>query len=133
MLFFLLVLITLIIFMGIDLIWLGVVGRPLYQKYLGTFLKKDVNWMAAIAFYLLFIIGIVYFVVAPAVENSSILEGFLRGGFFGLLMYATYDLTNLATLKDWPVEITLIDLVWGTLLGALTSGLSVLVGVWLLS
>jgi uncharacterized membrane protein len=71
------------------------------------------------------------FVIGPAYQNADVLNAFLMGGLLGLIMYATYDLTNLATLKDWPVTITLIDLAWGTFLGSLTSGLAVIVSLWL--
>jgi uncharacterized membrane protein len=124
-------LITFTVFIVIDLIWLGVIGQGIYQKYLGPLLKKDVNWTAAIIFYLLFILGLLVFVVGPAYLNEDILEAFLMGGLLGLIMYATYDLTNLATLKDWPLPITLIDLIWGTFLGSLTSGVAVLLSLWI--
>lgn len=124
-------LITFTVFIVIDLIWLGVIGQGIYQKYLGHLLKKDVNWIAAIIFYLLFILGLLVFVVGPAYLNEDILEAFLMGGLLGLIMYATYDLTNLATLKDWPLPITIIDLIWGTFLGSLTSGLAVILSLWI--
>ena len=117
---------VLIIFMVVDLIWLGFIGRSLYQKYIGHLLKKDVNWTAALIFYGLFILGLTYFAVFPALEASSLTDALLLGGFFGLLMYATYDLTNLATLEGWSVPITIIDMIWGTFLGALVSSLTVL-------
>jgi uncharacterized membrane protein len=124
-------LITFTVFIVIDLIWLGVIGQGIYQKYLGPLLKKDVNWTAAIIFYLLFILGLLVFVVGPAYLNEDFLEAFLMGGLLGLIMYATYDLTNLATLKDWPLPITIIDLIWGTFLGSLTSGVAVLLSLWI--
>lgn len=124
-------LITFTVFIVIDLIWLGVIGQGIYQKYLGHLLKKDVNWIAAIVFYLLFILGLLVFVVGPAYQNADILEAFLMGGLLGLIMYATYDLTNLATLKDWPLPITIIDLIWGTFLGSLTAGVAVILSLWI--
>jgi uncharacterized membrane protein len=83
-----------------------------------------VNWIAALSFYFLFVGGLVFFVIMPALDNNSAVYALLVGGLFGLLTYATYDLTNLATMKSWPLEITLIDLAWGTFLGASTSVLS---------
>jgi uncharacterized membrane protein len=124
-------LITFTVFIVIDLVWLGVIGQGLYQRYLGELLKKNVNWVAAIVFYALYILGLMVFVIGPAYQNADVLNAFLMGGLLGLIMYATYDLTNLATLKDWPVTITLIDLAWGTFLGSLTSGLAVIVSLWL--
>ncbi len=124
--FWITALFVLVIFMVIDLIWLGFVGRSLYQKYIGHLLKKDVNWTAALIFYGLFVLGLTFFAVFPALEASSLTDALLLGGFFGLLMYATYDLTNLATLEGWSVPITIIDMIWGTFLGALVSSLTVL-------
>lgn len=124
--FWITALFVLVIFMVVDLIWLGFIGRSLYQKYIGHLLKKDVNWTAALIFYGLFVLGLTFFAVFPALEASSLTDALLLGGFFGLLMYATYDLTNLATLEGWSVPITIIDMIWGTFLGALVSSLTVL-------
>jgi uncharacterized membrane protein len=127
LIFLKLYLVAFIIFFAIDLLWLGVVAKNIYQKYIGELLKPDVNWVAAIVFYLLFIAGLVVFVLMPAVDAGSLLKALLLGAFFGFITYATYDLTNLATLKGWPIQITIIDLLWGTFLGASTSTLSYLV------
>jgi len=123
--------ITFIIFFAIDLFWLGVVAKNIYKQQLGELMSPTVNWIAAIIFYLLFIGGLVYFVLMPAVESGSIAKALLNGALFGLITYATYDLTNLATLKGWPIQITIIDLAWGTFLGASTSTLAYLVNSWL--
>ncbi len=117
-------LITFVVFMFVDLIWLGFVAKKLYSKYLGYIMSDKVNWSAAILFYVLFIIGLLVFVINPAKGVSNAL---LLGAFFGLVTYATYDLTNLATLKNWPVFITIIDLIWGTVLSASTSTISYLI------
>lgn len=116
--------ITFSVFMVIDLVWLGFIAKDLYRKYLGFIMAPSVNWAAAIGFYMLFIVGMIFFVIQPAIQRESITYGLLAGGFFGLITYGTYDLTNLATLKDWPLNITAIDLVWGTSLCALTSAIS---------
>ncbi len=126
LLFLKLYLISFVIFFAIDLLWLGIVAKNTYQKYIGELLKPDVNWVAAILFYLLFIGGLVIFVLMPAVDSSSWVKALLLGALFGFITYATYDLTNLATLKGWPIQITIIDLLWGTFLGASTSTLSYL-------
>jgi len=119
--------IAFVVFFVIDLIWLGIIAKDLYQKQIGHLLKQDVNWYAAIIFYLLFIAGLVYFVLLPNVgPDSSVLKVILAGAIFGFITYATYDLTNLATLKDWPIQITIIDLAWGTFLGASTSTITYL-------
>lgn len=113
--------IAFVVFLVIDLIWLGLIAKNIYAKYLGSFMAPKVNWIAAIIFYLLFIVGLVFFVIEPAVVKDSWSYALLVGMLFGLITYATYDLTNLATLKDWPLTITIIDLIWGSSLGGLVS------------
>ena len=87
-------------------------------------MKDKPDWIAAILFYLLYIIGLVFFVIQPALDKSSWQYALFAGLFFGFITYATYDLTNLATLKDWPLKITIIDLIWGSVLGASVSVIS---------
>lgn len=120
-------LIAFIVFFVIDLLWLGLVAKKLYQKEMGMLLKANVNWVAAMIFYLLFILGLVVFVIKPSVDAESLTKVMLLGAFFGLVTYATYDLTNLATLEGFSLKITLIDLTWGTSLGFLTSTLTYLI------
>lgn len=124
-------LVTLIAFFAIDIVWLGLVARSLYNKYLGYLLAPSPNWLAAIIFYLLFIVGILVFVVVPGLKENSLQTTLLRAALFGLVTYATYDLTNLATVKDWPVLITVIDLAWGTVLSVAVSWISFVAGRWL--
>ncbi|MBF7097394.1 DUF2177 family protein [Alkalibacter mobilis] len=119
--------VTTIVFFAIDLLWLGLIAKNIYQKYLGYLMKQNVNWVAAVIFYLIFVGGIVFFVVNPAVEKKSFLYALTVGGFFGFIAYATYDLTNLATVKDWPVFITIVDLLWGTFLSGSTSAITYLI------
>jgi len=114
-------LLTTIVFLIIDLAWLGVIAKNLYRKYLGNFLSDDVNWTAAIIFYLLYIIGIFIFAISPSVEKGSAIRAIVLGALFGFFAYATYDLTNLATLKGWPLNIVIIDIIWGTFLTASVS------------
>ena len=113
--------IALPVFFAIDMLWLGLIAKDYYKSQIGFLMRPDINWTAAILFYLLFIVGLVIFVIAPAVQNMSWTHALLFGAFFGFITYATYDLTNLATLKDWPLAVTLVDLTWGTVLGALVS------------
>ena len=113
--------IALPIFFAIDMMWLGLVAKGFYTKQIGSLLKPDVNWTAAILFYLLFIIGLVVFVITPAVEKNSWTHALLFGALFGLVCYATYDLTNLAVAKDWPLLVTIVDLAWGAVLAASVS------------
>ena len=110
--------IALPVFFAIDLVWLVLVAKKFYQEQIGFLMRPDINWFAAIIFYLVFIAGLVSFVISPAVEKQSWVHALLYGAFFGLITYATYDLTNLATLKDWPLLVTVVDLIWGTLLAA---------------
>ena len=111
-------LIALPTFFVIDMAWLVLVAKKFYQSQIGFLMKPDINWIAAIVFYLLFIAGLVFFVISPAVEKHSWQNALISGALFGLITYATYDLTNLATLKDWPYLVTIIDLIWGTVLAA---------------
>ena len=110
-------LLTALVFFAIDLVWLGVVARGLYRRYLGHLLG-DVNWTAAVIFYLLFIVGIFIFAITPAVNRESATHAVIMGALFGFFTYATYDLTNLATLDGWPLEIVFIDILWGVVLTA---------------
>jgi uncharacterized membrane protein len=113
-----------LIFLIIDMIWLTLIAKNLYSKYLGFIMTSNVKWVAAILFYLLFIVGLAFFVILPAIDRGSWSYALLAGMLFGLISYATYDLTNLATLNNWPITITIIDLIWGTSLGGLVSMLS---------
>jgi uncharacterized membrane protein len=116
--------ITLVIFFAIDLVWLGVVAKDFYQKYIGHLLAPAVNWPAALLFYAIYIGGIVFFAVKPALETGSAGRALAHGALFGLVAYATYDLTNQATMRDWPVLVTVVDLAWGTVLTGTVAFLS---------
>lgn len=102
------------VFLVIDFIWLTFVAKDLYKENIGHLMAANPNLIAALLFYLLYIGGVLYLAVLPAIQTGDIKEAIFRGAVFGFLAYATYDLTNLATLKDWPVKITIIDLIWGT-------------------
>lgn len=114
-------LLTVIVFFAIDLVWLGLIAKNIYQKYLGELLSERVNWSAAIIFYLIFIVGIFIFVIIPSVEKQSLLRAVILGAVFGFITYATYDLTNYATLKGFPLTIVFIDLAWGAVLTSMVS------------
>jgi uncharacterized membrane protein len=120
-------LIALPVFFVIDMAWLGLVAKKFYDQHLGFLMKPDITWYAAIIFYLLFIIGLVTFVISPAVEKHSWLYALLLGALFGLITYSTYDLTNLATIKDWPIIVTVVDLIWGMVLSASVSLITYLI------
>jgi uncharacterized membrane protein len=112
------------VFLVIDMIWLGVVARSFYQEQMGHLMRAQVNWVAAIAFYLLFVAGIVVLAVWPALERQSLAHALILGALLGLVAYAAYDLTNLATLEGFPLKVALVDLAWGTVLCATVSAVT---------
>lgn len=116
--------ITLVVFIAIDGLWLGLIAPKLYKAEIGHLMADKVNWVAALAFYLIYIVALLVFVINPALDKGSIKYALMYGALLGFAMYATYDLTNLATLQQWPVKITLIDLVWGSFVTAATCALS---------
>lgn len=122
-------LIALPVFFVIDIIWLAVIAKNFYRSQIGFLMKTNINWVAAILFYLLFIAGLVFFVLSPAIEKRSLTYAIMAGAFYGLLTYSTYDLTNLATLKDWPLLITFIDIIWGMVLSVSVSLISYLIAI----
>jgi uncharacterized membrane protein len=108
-------------FFAIDLVWLGVVAKGFYQRQLGHLMRPDVQWAPAVLFYLIYVAALVVFVAAPAVERQSVGRAIGYGAFFGLAAYAAFDLTGLALLKDFPLQVALADLVWGAVLSATVS------------
>jgi uncharacterized membrane protein len=122
---------TTVCFLILDFTWLGFVAKDFYRKYLGYIMKTDINWLAAFIFYLLFIVGIIVFVVYPSLEKNSLLRCVLLGIFFGIITYATYDLTNLATVKNWPWQVVLIDIAWGGILTLIVSVISFYIAKYL--
>jgi len=124
---------TIPVFFGIDMIWLGFVAKGFYRNNLGQLLRPDVNWTAALVFYLLYIGGILIFATMPALEKNSLYQAVVLGGLFGFFAYATYDLTNLATLKGWPLNVVIVDIIWGIVLTACVAAASFLIGRWLMT
>ena len=122
---------TLVVFFAVDMLWLGVISATFYKKHLGYLMAPDVNWAAALVFYCLFILGILVFVVIPGLTDNALPMMLVKAALFGLITYATYDLTNLATVKDWPMIITLVDLAWGMILTTLVSLAGYFAGRWL--
>jgi len=110
-----------VVFFAIDMLWLGVVAKGFYQRQLGGLLAERVNWGAAFVFYLVYLGGILLFAVLPALEKGSLGRAALLGFLFGFIAYATYDLTNLATLRGFPVVVAIVDLAWG---GVLTTAVA---------
>jgi uncharacterized membrane protein len=117
-------LITLLSLIAIDGLWLGVITRSFYKKYLGYIFAEQVTIWPVIIFYLLYAFGVVYFVVTPAIQAGSLTLAISRGALLGLLAYGAYDLTNQATLANWPVIITIADMAWGVFITALVSAIA---------
>jgi len=119
--YFYLYILTFAVFLAIDAIWLTWIAKNMYAEKVGHLLAENPNLIAALVFYLLFIGTILLFVVIPGYEAQSIGKTILLGALFGMVTYSTYDLTNLSTLRDWPLSITIIDIAWGTFLSTATS------------
>jgi uncharacterized membrane protein len=115
------------VFFLIDMVWLGVVAKNVYGKYMGHLLRPVPNWPAAIVFYLLFIVGLVIFAIHPALKQQSWQYALLWGAVFGFFTYMTFDMTNLAVLKDYPWQIVIIDVIWGVVLSSSVSVVSYLI------
>lgn len=116
-----------VVFLLLDLAWLGLVADRLYEHFLGDLLADSPNAAAAVVFYAIFVAGLVYFVIAPAVAERSARAAAVRGAAFGFVTYATWDLTSLAVLEGFPVEIVPIDLAWGTFVASAVSTTTYLV------
>jgi uncharacterized membrane protein len=125
-------LLTIPLFFLIDIIWLGYLGRGFYKKQIGFILSDQVNWVAAVSFYLIYIVGILVFSVLPALTHGSIGRAVMWGALFGFFTYATYDLTNMATIRGWPLTMVVVDVLWGTLLCTIVASGSFYVGRWLM-
>lgn len=122
---------TIPIFFAIDLLWLGLVAKNFYRNNLTHLLSPQVNWPAAVMFYLLYIAGILIFAVLPGLDKNSLARTILFGALFGFFTYMTYELTNLALIKDWPFNIVIIDILWGVFLCSCVSTSSFLIARWL--
>ena len=117
-----------IIFFAIDMLWLGFFARSFYKEKLGFILSDKVNWAAAVIFYLIYIGGILFFAVLPALREQSWTIALLNGAVLGALCYATYDLTNMATISQWPLIVVIVDIIWGIVLTGSVSLLTYIVG-----
>lgn len=109
---------SLVTFLALDSVWLGLVAPKFYKKYIGDLMAEKANLFAAGLFYLVFISGLVFFVIQPALKEGSWQIALTRGALFGLVSYATFDLTNQAVIKNWPWMVTGVDLLWGTFITA---------------
>ncbi|MTH98409.1 DUF2177 family protein [Roseibium sp. RKSG952] len=113
---------TVIVFLAIDYVWLTQVATRFYFDRIGHLLMAKPNMAAAGAFYILYVVGLVIFAVAPALKSESVVTAIILGALFGFFTYATYDVTNYATLKDWPFLVVVVDVLWGTFLGGISAG-----------
>jgi len=120
---------ALLAFLACEIVWLGFVARDFYFSKLDFLLADSPNWYAAAAFYVVFVTGLTLFVVTPAVRRGSLLAGVAWGSFFGIVTYATYDLTNLATVEGWPLSVTMVDIAWGGTISAIATWASVSSGI----
>lgn len=109
---------TFLVFLGIDALWLGVISKNFYSSRIGHLMADNPNLLAAFVFYALNIIGIIVFAINPALNKGGLQTAAIYGALYGFMTYANYDLTNLATLRDWPLTVTIVDLIWGTVLSA---------------
>ena len=124
-------LLTLLVFFAVDFLWLGFIAKRFYQQYLGHFFSEEVNWAAAFLFYFIFIFGMMVFVIYPAFRAHTAMQALWMGMIYGLVTYATYDLTNLALLKGWPVNIVVVDILWGIVLSGIVSTAGYGIAKWL--
>lgn len=115
---------TLLVFLALDMLWLGGIAKGLYRAELGHLMRPTPLWSAALIFYALYVVGILFFVVYPARGDVALTRVFLTGAFFGLVAYATFDLTALAVLRDWPLRVVFIDLAWGAAITGITAAVS---------
>ena len=117
------------VFFVIDLIWLLVMNSRFYKVQLSELMAEKVKWLPAILFYLLFIVGVLLLVVLPAVDHGTWVSALLLGGLLGMISYGTYDLTNLASIKNWPLKVSIVDIIWGTFLSAVVATASFFIAV----
>ncbi len=116
-------------FLAFDAVWLGVISVSFYQEAIGHLLAPKPDFVPAVFFYVIYLAGTYYFAVRPALEKRKVMSALLSGALLGFVAYATYDLTNAATLRDWPVLMTVIDLVWGTALTGVSAAVAAFAGL----
>jgi uncharacterized membrane protein len=124
---------TFVVMVVIDLLWLGVIAKNMYQEGMGELMSPQPRLAAAALFYLLYPVGLVIFAVAPGVQADSVARAALLGALFGLFAYSTYDLTNLAVVRNWPVSLSFIDIAWGTFVSGVSSALGAIALRWFAS
>ena len=120
--------VSLVTFLALDFAWLGWIARGFYRRQLGHLLSPEVRWAPAIIFYALFVAAVVVFAVAPAIERGSLGRAMMLGAFFGIVTYATYDLTNLATMRGFPTLVAAVDMTWGCILTSIVAAVGYVIG-----
>jgi uncharacterized membrane protein len=115
----------------IDLAWLGIFAKDFYQKMMSPLVNIQFNWQYVILFYLIYFTGIYIFALKPGIESASLYKTLTMAAMFGFFCYATYDITNMATIKDWPLRLAIIDIVWGTFLTTFTAFVAYKIYFWL--
>ena len=123
--------VSLAVFLIVDFIWLGWLARSYYHRQLGDLLSQRVNWGAAMAFYAIYIVGLMIFCIVPAIHRSSLSQAIILGGLYGFFTYATYELTNYALIRDWPAPLVPVDIAWGVVLCCIVSACGFTVFRWL--
>lgn len=123
--------VSLLVFLGIDFVWLSTMGDRFYRRHLGELMAGAPKLGVALMFYLVYVVGVLVLVVFPALDAGSLAKAVLGGALLGLVAYGTYDITNLSTIQGWPAIVAVVDLAWGTALTAVVSAVGYLVGRWL--
>ncbi len=118
---------TTVIFLAIDALWLGIVAKNFYAQQLGDLMAKSIKFHIAAIFYLVYTVGIVVFAIGPALEAEKIVLAIGYGALFGFLAYGTYDFTNMATIRDWPTIVSVVDILWGTFITSVSATLGYLI------
>lgn len=112
---------ALIAFLILDSIWLGVIAKDFYAETLGFLMRENIYWGAAAVFYALYLCGIVHFACLPAAKEGDLRKSVINGALFGFIAYGTYDLTNYATIRDWPLNVVVYDMLWGAFITGTTA------------
>ncbi len=117
---------SLVVMLGMDFVWLGIVAKKFYGEQIGSLMKSQMDWLAVVGVYVLLVVGVLAFVVLPNLESGSLVRVLMMGALFGFVTYGVYDLTNMATLKNWTYLMVVVDMLWGMFLCGVASG----VGYW---
>lgn len=113
--------VTFVVLLVIDMIWLGVIAKSMYQEAMGDLMSPNPRLAFAAVFYLAYPIGLLVFAIVPGLAAQGVMRAALMGGLFGLFCYATYDLTNLAVIRNWPLALSFIDIAWGTVVSGVAA------------